>query len=143
MQPQLFVFDMILYMRMPFYICMYKQHRWCSIKLGWACSVIVTRGLLQQAHGSQPTLKHKSQPPSQTITGSCPAVVKTAGKRRVVARYSARSRQVAASHKPRLALRASSTITIELESQDGIQYSSSQPCTIIGAFSAGSAPTQL
>jgi hypothetical protein len=45
-----------------------KKHRWCSIKLGCACSAIATRGPLQQTHGSQLTLKHNSQPLSQTIT---------------------------------------------------------------------------
>ena len=89
------------------------QHRWCSMNLGCACSVIATRGFLQQTHGSQPNqttspLKHNIQPLSQTITGTCPAVVKNAGTHRVVARY-------AASPRPRPALRASSTMTIELE----------------------------
>ena len=46
------VFDITQYTHAFIYIYVYKQHRWCSIKLGWACSVIATRGRLQQTHGS-------------------------------------------------------------------------------------------
>ena len=76
------------------------HHRWCSMKLGCACSAIATRGLLQHTHGSQPNqttspLKHNIQPLSQTITSNCPAVEKSAGTRRFVARYAASPKVVA------------------------------------------------
>ena len=94
---RVFVFDITKYTHAFLHIHVQStmtQHRWCSMKLGCACSAIATRGLLQHTHGSQPNqttspLKHNIQPLSQIITGTYPAVVKTAGTRRVVARYAA------------------------------------------------------
>ena len=82
---------------------------WAAIVASSPRAVSCSR--LTAASPTKPSpLKHNIQPLSQTITGTCPAVVKNAGTHRVVARY-------AASPRPRPALRASSTMTIKLEWQ--------------------------